>query len=184
METEIAKVQEILKRDFFGGLWDNLESKTQQLLAQIEVHSNTNRIADMARDIRPVLELELAATFPLLAPMADHPDRHLVLTRMKKALEEYPVTRGYIDGLKIRSEDKAFLKDQLPDYLRRVIDCGDYFKEDSYQGDEVKHSRMAAEALDIRKNLLGIGCEGILQRLATIKKVIHSYPPGAGGALP
>lgn len=181
---ERKRTEKGLKTDFFGGLWNSLEAETQKLLVEIEVHWDKSQVREMLGDIRHVFQLELVAIFPSLAPIADLPDPSLVLTRMKEALGQYPVTRAYIDDFNIGNEDKAFLKHRLPDYLGKVIDCGDYFEKASHDRDQAKHSHMVAEAMDIRRNLLGIGREGILRRLAGIKRLLHSLTQREGGNLP
>jgi hypothetical protein len=170
METEIT--ERMLKTEFFGGAWDKLESKTQNLLVEVEIDSGKNQIADMVRNICLILQMELEATFLPLSVIARQTDSSLALDNMGKALEAFPATRTYIDSLKIRSEDKTFLKEQLPDYLRKVIRCQTYFGKELPRRDELV---MLKESTELRKNLLGIGTKGILPQLAAIKGVLRSH---------
>ena len=174
----------MLQRDYFADIWNCLENETHQLLVKMEDCVNSDQIGEMIGIIDQILEVELASVFPLLSPLSSIASADPVLTRIKKALEEYPVTREYIDNFKIRSEDKIFIKEQLPDYLKRVVNCNNYFVSEVAQIDESKYSCRVEDAMDIRRNLLGIRRKGILPRLAMIKRILNSYPPGMGGNLP
>ena len=135
-------------------------------------------------NISHIIELEVKATMPLLSPLADFPDRHKKLVKLKEAIEQYPITRSYIDSFKVRGEDKSFLMETLPDYIGKVILCMNYFQKDESQRNADKYDNMVDAAINLRKYLLGIGREGILPKLVNVKRILVSYPPGTGGSLP
>jgi len=171
---EYMETKERLKRDFFGNTWDELTAEAQKILVGAEVEWIHNRIDNMVKDIRPMLELTLPSIFPFLEPTIGQRDSHLILTRMRDELLNNRVVRASIDGLQIDNRDKAWVKDELPKLLQKVIDTRNYFeKEQHLPGKKSgKNLEMAKKAVSIHRELLGIGCEGMLTRLMKIKRAI------------
>ena len=68
-----------------------------------------------------------------------------------------------------------WVKDKLPDFLWKVVDIRNYFEKDLDLPDGVpgKHVKMTEDAVSIHRELLGIGCEGVLPRLLKIKQAAH-----------
>lgn len=173
---EKVKTRERLKRDFFSGLWEEMEEKTREMLLDAESQWTIGRVDNMVKDIRPALELELAAIFPLLEPVVRQSDPRLILTRMKVALLDNQSVRASISGLRIDINDKRWAMDELLSFLSKVVDVRNYFEKEQLfsEKDSTRHRDMAAKAVAIHRELLGIGCEGVLPRLMKIKRASHS----------
>lgn len=171
---EYMETKERLKRDFFGNTWDELTAEAQKILVGAEVEWMHNRIGNMVREIRPMLELALPSIFPFLEPTTAQRDSRLILTRMRDELLTNRVVLASIDGLKIDNRDKAWVKDELPKLLQKVIHTRNYFeKEQHLPGKKSgKNLEMTEKAVSIHGELLGIGCEGMLPRLMKIKRAI------------
>lgn len=173
---EWAETKERLKRDFFRNTWDELMEEAQKILVDAEIQWMHNRPDNMVKEIRPLLELMLPVVFPFLRSTIEQRDSHLILTRMKHELLTNKVVRASIDGLKIDIHDKKWGKDELPEFLQRVIDTRNYFEKEQHLPSKKsdKNLEMAERAVSIHNELLGIGCGGVLPRLLKIKQAAGS----------
>jgi hypothetical protein len=90
------------------------------------------------------------------------------------------VVRASIDGLKIDSGEKEWIKDELPRFLQKVVETRNYFEKDRHLPGRKsdKNLEMTAKAVSIHGELLGIGCKGVLPLLMRIKKAISSKRQG------
>ena len=175
---ERTMTKERLKRDFLRALWEEMDEKIQELLVDAEIEWVHNRVANMVKEIRQLLELSLPSVFPFLQSMTQQRDKRLILTRMRAELSTNKVVRASIDGLKIDSSDKQWAKDELPDFLQKVIHARNYFEKEQHlsgKGSD-KHREMMENAVAIHRELLGIECRGELPRLIRIKKATRSKP--------
>jgi hypothetical protein len=172
---ERIDIRERLKRDFLQTYWEEIDSNTQEILLDAEMEWVHNRPGNMACDIRPMLERVLLSVFPFLKSTLTQRDNHMVLTRIRDYLQTKPVVQALIDGLPIDSRDKAWAKDDLPKFLQKVLDTRNYFEKEQHLLDRKsrKYLEMMETAISIHRELLGIGCEGMLPRLMRIKRSIN-----------
>jgi len=168
------EIKERLKRDFLRSFWEEMDGKTQEILVDAEMQWVHNMPDNMVREIRPMLELTLPSVFPFLETTIVHRDSRLILTRMRDELLTNRVVRASIDGLRIDNRDKAWVKDELPKFLQKVIDTRNYFEKEQHLPSKKsgKNLEMTEKAVSIHRELFGIGCEGILPRLMKIKRTI------------
>lgn len=168
-----AKTKERLKRDFFPDLWDQMDPKSGDILVEAEMQWEYGRADNILKELRQLLEIELANIFPLLESTTRQTDSRLILTRMKKELSSNQLVQASINSIKMSNHYKSWVLKDLPKFLGNLIDVRNYFEKEvhlSEQNDQ-KHSNMKKRAENIHRELLGIGCEGILPRLMEIKKV-------------
>jgi len=172
--VERTETKERLKRDFFPDLWEELERKAQEILVDAEMQWMHHRADNMVKEIRHVLELELPTVFPFLRPTISRSDSRLILTRMKEELLKNDWVRASIDGLKIDRCEKEWARDELPEFLQKVIETRNYFEKEQHLSGKgaSRHREMIEKAVSIHRELLGIGCEGVLPRLMKIKVAI------------
>jgi len=168
---ERTETKERLKRDFFDDLWEELEERAQEILVDTEIQWMHYRPDNMVKEIRPMLELELPSIFLFLQPTIGQSDSRLILTRMKDSLLTNKVVRASIDGLKIDSHERKWAKDELPGFLQKVIEVRNYFDKERHLSSKgsSRYREMSEKAVSIHRELLGIGCEGVLPRLMKIK---------------
>lgn len=177
---ERMETRERLRRDFFGDLWEEIGKETQDILVDAEVdwmHSGMHsRLDNMVKEIRQLLEIMLVNIFPFLEYTIRQSDGHLIIWRIREAIEKNPEIRASIDGLKIVDHDKIWIKDELTKFLREVNHARNYFEKERHLPGKKpeEHQRMREKAVYIHNKLLGIGCEGVLLRLMRIKKAISS----------
>lgn len=173
--TERMETKERLKRDFFGDLWEETDEKAQEILVDAEIEWIHNRPDKMAREIRPLLELILPAVFPFLEHTIQQSDGRLILTRMRDELRTNRVIRALINGLRMGARDKEWVKNELPEFLQKVIGARNYFEKEQHLSGKKsrKYLEMTEMAKTIHNELLGIGCEGVLPRLMKIKQAAH-----------
>jgi len=172
---ERMETKERLRRDFFGDLWEEMDEKAQEIILDAEVEWIHNRPGKMAKEIRPLLELILPAIFPFLEHTIQQSDGRLILTRIKDELKTNRVIRASINGLRISARDKEWVKNELTEFLQKVIHARNYFEKEQHLSGKKspKHLKMIEMAKTIRNELLGIGCEGVLPRLMKIKQSAH-----------
>jgi len=93
---------------------------------------------------------------------------------MRDELLNNRVVRASIDGLQIDNRDKAWAKDELPKLLQKVIDTRNYFEKEQHLAGKKsgKNLEMTEKAISVHRELLGIGCVGMLPRLMKIKRAI------------
>jgi len=174
--VERTEIKERLRRDFFGDLWEEIDKKTQDILVDAEIEWAHSRLDNMVKEIRQVVEIMLVNIFPFLEYTIRQSDGHLIIWRIREAIEKNPEIRATIDGLKIVNHDKIWIKDELIKFLREVNHVRNYFEKDQYLPGKKsdKYQEMKEKAISIHNKLLGIGCEGVLPRLMRIKKTISS----------
>lgn len=172
---ERMETKERLRRDFFGDLWEETDEETQEILLDAEIEWIHSKPDKMAKEIRPLLELILPAIFPFLEHTIQQSDGRLILTRIKDELKTNRVIRASINGLRISARDKEWVKNELPEFLQKVIHTRNYFeKEQHLSGKKSReYLEMTEIAKTIRNELLGIACEGVLPRLMKIKQSAH-----------
>ncbi len=173
---ERAETKERLKRDFLRIIWGELTEEAQKILVDAEIEWMHNRLDNMVKEIRPLLEVILPVVFPFLESTIEQRDGHLILTRMRHELLTNPVVQASIEGLKIDIHDKEWVKDELPKFLWRVIDTRNYFEKEQHLPSKKsgKNLEMTERAVSIHSELLGIGCEGLLPQLLKIKQAAGS----------
>jgi len=173
--TEMIETRERLKRDFFGDLWEETDEKAQEILLDAEIEWIHSRPDKTAKEIRPLLELILPAVFPFLEHTIQQSNGRLILTRMRDELKTSRVIRALINGLRMSARDKEWVKNELPEFLQKVIRVRNYFeKEQHLSGKKSREYLVMTEAAKTMHNeLLGIGCEGVLPRLMKIKQTGH-----------
>jgi hypothetical protein len=173
---ERMETSERLKRDFLRDLWNEMDKKTQDILVDAEIQWMHGRPDNMVKDLRPMLELILPSVFPFLKPTANQHDDHLILTRMRDALQKNRMVQASIDGLKLNDCHKTMIK-HLPVFLQKVIDARNYFEKEQHQprGDARRQSYIET-ATAIRDELLGIRCYGVLRCLMEVKRNTRPKP--------
>ena len=164
-----------LKRDFFPSTWESMSRQSQELLVDAEVEWIHNRLDNMIKDLRPMLESELLADFPFIQHVITMNDPRLISTRIRDELEK-PAVRSAIDSLNLDSGDKQWLKDRLRRILHDLTDTRNFFEKEQvkHERESDKYRQMAAKATAIHHLLLGIGCESALRRIMKIKKDIQT----------
>jgi len=175
-DKEEVRTRERLKRDFFGVFWETMEKQTQEMLVESEIQWMLGRVDNMVKEIRPLLEIELPIIFPLLESDVKKEDKQLVLTRIHKSLSDNPIVRTSIDSLKCDNLVKNWIKKELPKFLRLEVDTRNYFekRQQNYDKQSVIHVQRTENAILIHKQLLGIGCEGVLPKLMQIKRIVRT----------
>jgi len=168
-------IRERLKRDFLQSYWDEIDSSAQEILVDAEMQWVHNRPDNMVCEFRPMLELVLPSVFPFLKSTVAQRDSRMILTRIRDDLQTNAVVQALIDGLHTDSHDKAWVKDDLPKFLHKVIATRNHFEKEQHLLDKKarKNLEMMEKAISIHRELLGIGCEGILLRLMRIKRSIN-----------
>ena len=175
-EGESREAERRLKRDFFDNLWETLEPDVRELLVEIEIHWDRGQFNDVVMDLRPALEKELAATIPVLKQAYEipkGPSNRLVSTRMLNLLKEDEV-RDWIKSHTL-APDYTFIVKEIPSNLWKVINARNCFehKDDPFNLQPKSESAMIEDVKSLRKTMLGIGCEGVLVRLAKIKSAVR-----------
>ncbi len=174
-DKERIETQERLKRDYFPSTWSKFDEESQDIIIDLEIQWIHNRVSDMVKMIRQLLERELISTFPLLEGMANKKDVRLILTRMKEALLDNSIIRAYINGLKIDNAKKQWSLNELPIFLQKVIHARNFFeKEQHLQNKKTeKYQDMIGRVSSIHQQFFGIGGAGVLPILAEIKAVTN-----------
>ena len=169
---ERTETKERIKRDFIGNLWELIDKPTQDNLVDVEIQWMHSRLDNMVKEIRQVLEMILINIFPFLEYTIKQNDGHLIIWRIREAIEKDPNIRKSIERLSIGNHDKIWIKEELTKFLREINHVRNYFEKDQYlpgkNSDEKQ--KMTENAIAIHHKLLGIGCEGTLPRLLRIKK--------------
>jgi hypothetical protein len=152
--------EERLRRDFFGDLWRELPEEARKALIQSEVtwssRETRRRVESIPNEFRLTFE-------PVLWEMLGYKDKPrlgqmLWGNRLEMAFAQLDLGRG----------DRKFIADKLiPElttlnhYLRRLAE---------HPGEKpILHE----EVEEMRRKVLGIGCEGLLPRLLEIKRALR-----------
>ncbi len=169
------ETEERLKRDFLCDIWEEMDEKAQDILVDAEMQWEYRRPDNMVKEIRPMLELILPSVFSFLEPTIKQSDGRLILTHMRDELRTNRVVRASINGLRMDVRDKEWVKNELPDFLQKVIDARNYFEKEQHLSSKksYKYLQMTEKAVAIHRELLGIGCEGVLPRLMKIKQAAY-----------
>lgn len=170
-----VETEDRLKRDFFPETWEELPEDARKIFVDAEIEWMHDKPDKMVQEIRPILEIALPSVFPFLQlGPKEKGDQRLDLTRMKDAILSNPVVRAAINGVKISNEDKQWAMKDLPEYLIKIIRTRNYFQKDIHKETSSENKReMREKAISLCRELVGIGCRGILPRLMEIKKATH-----------
>ncbi len=170
---ERAETEERLKRDFLSAdSWRELPGEAWKILVDAEIAWTHNRPDNMTKEIRPFLEIVLPSVFVFLRPTTgERSDSRLPLTIMRDDIRGNPVVQAFIRGMKIQEQDRQWITSHLPTFLSEVIHLRNYFEKERHrERPPEKEKDMRLRAISVRRDLLGMGCEGVLPRLMKIKK--------------
>lgn len=172
-KQERAETEDRLKRDFLSENWRELLGESLQILVDAEIAWTHGRLGDMMKEFRPFLEILLPSVFIFLQPTTrERGDPRLPLTVMRDDIKGNQIVQASIHGLKIQEDNKQWVITYLPTFLNEVIELRNYFEKERHrQKSPEKEKKMRDRAISVRRTLLGIGCEGVLPRLMTIKQV-------------